>query len=144
VSNSIIVNSTRRIRLSWNEKTCHVQEVYLIFVAPTDALRPNSDANSKWNRETHFLGPERGDQKENQALIKSWLDLCVSHHDDECRDTHGTGREFKALIDETYFGVIDVADLQLKSLPTDDDGRPEPYVALSYVWARKITMGRDT
>jgi Heterokaryon incompatibility protein (HET) len=135
-SGSSFVNSTRRIRLSWNEKTDTAQEVYMVFVAPRDPLRPNSDATSKWERDTHFLGREFGDQKENQALIKSWLDLCVKEHSDACRDTHGTEEEFKKLIKETYFGVIDVADMQLKSLPIKK-GKPEPYVALSYVWGKK-------
>ncbi|KAM5341374.1 hypothetical protein ACJ41O_014405 [Fusarium nematophilum] len=136
-SQSVFVNCTRRIRLTWNEKTGNTQEVYVIYVAPRDILRPNSDATSRWERETRFLGRDFGDQKEKQALIKSWLDLCIHEHSDECRDTHGTRVEFRKLIEETYFGVIDVADMQLKSLPIGNDRHPEPYVALSYVWGRK-------
>ena len=136
MSGTNFVNSTRRVRLSWNETTGNAQEAYLVFVAPRDPLRPNSDATSRWERETHFLGREFGDQKEKQALIKSWLDLCVQEHSEECRDRHGTEMEFKELIKETYFGVIDVADMQLKALPIRK-GMPELYVALSYVWGRK-------
>ncbi|KEZ40215.1 hypothetical protein SAPIO_CDS9273 [Scedosporium apiospermum] len=131
------VNSTRRIRFTWNEKLGHTQEVYVIYVAPRDALRPNSDAISRWERETLFLGRDFGDQKEKQALIKSWLDLCIHDHRDECRHTHDSQDEFRKLIEETYFGIIDVADMQLKSLPISANGEPEPYVALSYVWGRK-------
>lgn len=134
---AFVVNSTRRIRLTWDEKTGNTQEVYVIYVAPRDALRPNSDATSRWERETRFLGRDFGDQKEKQALIKSWLDLCIHDHSDECRDTNDHRNEFRNLIEETYFGVIDVADMQLKSLPIDNNGKPEPYVALSYVWGRK-------
>jgi hypothetical protein len=129
-------NSTRRIRLSWSESNGNSQEVYLVFVAPKDPLRPNSDARSRWEQETHFLGREFGDQKEKQALIKSWLDMCTKDHGEVCIDRHGTEREFMELIKETYFGVIDVADMQLKALPIDDR-KPARYVALSYVWGRR-------
>ncbi|XHF98560.1 hypothetical protein AWENTII_002109 [Aspergillus wentii] len=108
----------------------------MVLVAPRDPLRPNSDASARWERETHFLGRGFGDRKEKQALIKSWIDLCLKDHGEVCCDNHGTHREFKKLIGETYFGVIDVADMQLKSLPVKD-GTPEPYIALSYVWGRK-------
>ncbi|KAI3317941.1 heterokaryon incompatibility protein-domain-containing protein [Xylariaceae sp. AK1471] len=100
-SQSSFVNSTRRIRLSWDDRTGHTQEVFLLFVAPREASRPNSDA-----------------------------------HHDECCFTHGTEDEFNGLIKETYFGVIDVADMQLKSLPLNSKGDPEPFVALSYVWGQ--------
>ena len=135
-SGNCYVNSTRRIRLSWCETTGNGQEVYLVFVAPRDPQRPNSDARATWKQEMYFLGREFGDQREKQALIKSWLDLCVNNHNEACLDTHGTGTEFIELIKETYFGVIDVADMQLKALPITK-GKPERYVALSYVWGRR-------
>ncbi|KAF9884823.1 hypothetical protein FE257_001239 [Aspergillus nanangensis] len=130
------INKTRRIRLNWNEKPGNQQEVYLMLVAPQDPLRPNSDASAKYQKNNHFLGRGFGDQKEKQALIKSWIDLCVEGHE-LCRDNHGTKEAFMDLIKETYFGVIDVADMQLKSLPMGANRTPEPYVALSYVWGRK-------
>ncbi|KAJ5632960.1 hypothetical protein N7490_009299 [Penicillium lividum] len=65
--------------------------------------------------------------------MKSWIDLCVKDHE-LCRDNHGSDRAFQDLIKQSYFGVIDVADMQLKSLPCKEGGLPEPYVALSYVW----------
>lgn len=84
----------------------------------------------------HFLGREFSDQKEKQALIKSWLDLCLKEHGLPCLDTHDTEGEFMELVKETYFGVIDVTDMQLKGLPIKE-GKPERYVALSYVWGRE-------
>jgi len=105
------LNSTRRVRLSWKETQGKDQEVYLVFVAPKDPLRPNSDTTSRWDKQTQFLGREFGDQKEKQALIKSWLDICINEHNEACLDTHGTEKEFKMLLKETYFGVIDVADM---------------------------------
>lgn len=135
------VNSTRRIRLSWsgvvqtNHDSNGTHEVYLVFVAPRDPSRPNSDAMIKSSHESHFLGRELGDQKENQALLRSWLDLCVEEHTESCVDTHTGEAKFIELISETYFGVIDVLDMQLKALPILK-GKPARYAALSYVWGR--------
>jgi hypothetical protein len=136
-SKSISKNKTRRIRLSWIETTGHTQHVFLLFVAPRNPSHPNSDVTSRYQRKIQFLGREFADQKKKQALIKSWIDLCLEQHTEDCRVTHGTADVFKALIKETYFGVIDVADMQLKSLPLNrETDRPEPFVALSYVWGK--------
>jgi hypothetical protein len=135
------VNSTRRIRLSWSESgesnsNNENHEAFLVFVAPRDPLRPNSDAMTKSMHESHFLGRELGDQKENQALLRSWLDMCVKEHTEACVDTHTGEEKFMELISETFFGVIDVLDMQLKALPVKK-GKPARYVALSYVWGRR-------
>ncbi|KAK3940471.1 hypothetical protein QBC46DRAFT_459005 [Diplogelasinospora grovesii] len=122
------VNSTRRIRMTWVESTENTQEVSLVFMAPLDPLRPHSDATSRWERETSFLGRELGDQTQKHALVKSWLDVCLKEHTDACLDTHNTEEDFRTLVKETYFGVIDVADMQLKSLPTD-----------CYVWGKEAS-----
>ncbi|GAA91388.1 heterokaryon incompatibility protein [Aspergillus luchuensis IFO 4308] len=131
------VNKTRRMKLSWGEISGSRREVYLMLVAPHDPLQPNSDASAKYRKGNHFLGRSLGDRKEKQALIKSWIDLCVKDHE-LCRDNHGSDGEFRNLIKQSYFGVVDVADMQLKSLPLKEDGSPEPYVALSYVWGQKV------
>jgi heterokaryon incompatibility protein (HET) len=112
------------------------QEIYLVCVAAKDAQRPKSEAMSRSEQKSHFLGREFGDQKEKQALIKSWLDLCSKEHDDTCRHKHGTEQAFRRLIRETYFGVIDVIDMQLKALPVKEDGEPQRYVSLSYIWGK--------
>ncbi|GAP90139.1 putative heterokaryon incompatibility protein [Rosellinia necatrix] len=135
------VKSTRRVHLSWTETTTNVQEVYLVFVAPPDSRRLNSDAMSKWERGTHFLDREITD-RENQALITSWLNLCLTEHRDACWECHGTEADFKALVEETYFGVVDVVDMQLQGLPIKD-GKPVPFIALSYVWGSRILDGVD-
>ncbi len=134
-------NSTRRIRLSWSEALQSYggnakHEVYLILVAPRDPLRPNSDAMIRSSHETHFLGRDPGDLKENQALLKSWLDMCVKEHTEACVETHSGDAKFMELISETFFGVIDVVDMQLKALPVKK-GKPACFVALSYVWGRQ-------
>ncbi|KAK0747230.1 heterokaryon incompatibility protein-domain-containing protein [Apiosordaria backusii] len=97
IGDNRIVNRTRRIRLSWREKSGKDQTVYLVFVAPTGARRLNSDA-------------------------------------------HGTRQEFRELVQGTYFGVIDVIDMQLKALPIVNN-EPEHYVALSYVRGNSTTVG---
>ena len=140
--NERLINRTRRIRLSWREKDGKEEHVYLVLVAPTSARRPNSDAYAAQATQTHFLGRGRVDSTEKQALIKSWIDLCVKKHDSNCQKKHGTRAEFKKLIEGTFFGVIDVTDMQLKALPVTD-GEPARYVALSYVWGKR-PMGEYT
>ncbi|PHH92157.1 hypothetical protein CDD83_8640 [Cordyceps sp. RAO-2017] len=131
------MRSTRRIRVTWHEDSGRTQEVHVVCVAPEDPTRPNSDASDHWTAEhTHFLGRDLGNGQEKHALIRGWLKMCQEEHGQACRDAHGTEREFKELIGETYFGVVDVADLQLKRLPLDRRGEPAPFVALSYVWGR--------
>ncbi|KAJ5093303.1 hypothetical protein N7456_009164 [Penicillium angulare] len=128
-------NKNRRIRLSWNDNSRYRQEVFLMLVAPHDPRRPNSDAAAKYYKGNHFLGRGFKDDKEKQALIKSWIDLCVHGHE-RCRDNHDTDKAFRNLMEQSYFGVVDVTDMQLKSLPTRKNGSREPYVALSYVWGK--------
>ncbi|KAM5356859.1 hypothetical protein ACJ41O_003505 [Fusarium nematophilum] len=125
----VTVNKTRRLRLSWGEEG-NVGQVYLVLTAPNSNPGSSSDIPSPW---AHFLGRELHDQTEKQALIKSWLDLCLKKHKKTCSGTHGTDEDHLKLVRETYFGVIDVVDMQLKGLPIIK-GRPAPYVALSYVW----------
>jgi hypothetical protein len=128
-----LVNRTRRIRLTWQERSGKEETVYLVFVAPTGARRLNSDAYATKATDTHFLGRGLFDTREKQALMKSWIDLCVEKHGPDCQNKHGRSSEFRKLVASTYFGVIDVVDMQLKPLPIVN-GRPERYVALSYVW----------
>jgi len=128
-----LINRTRRIRLTWKEKDGKEETVYLVFVAPTGARRLNSDAYASKATETHFLGRGLFDTREKQALMKSWIDLCVGKHGLGCQNKHGKSSEFRQLVKSTYFGVIDVIDMQLKPLPFVN-GQPERYVALSYVW----------
>ncbi|KAH7029839.1 heterokaryon incompatibility protein-domain-containing protein [Microdochium trichocladiopsis] len=129
------VNRTRRIRLSWRETSGKEESVYLVLVAPKGARGINSDAYAASAKESHFLGRGMVDNREKQALMKSWIDLCVEKHGPKCEDTHSTRRDFKRLIGSTYFGVIDVIDMQLRALPVVN-GEPERYVALSYVWGK--------
>ena len=108
---------TRRIHLVWDDE--RLKDSYLVFVAPERYLRPNSDARPAWGNEALFLGRTIDTEMGNQALIKSWLDLCRKTHQGPCRDdtTMESSSEFGDVISQSYFGVIDVLDMQLTSLP---------------------------
>ncbi|KAK3170841.1 hypothetical protein OEA41_002925 [Lepraria neglecta] len=108
---------TRRIYLVWDDEK--LKDSYLVFVAPERYLRPNSDARRVWGNEALFLGRTIDTEMGNQALIKSWLDLCRKTHRGPYRDDTTMERsvEFGDIISQSYFGVIDVLDMQLTSLP---------------------------
>jgi Heterokaryon incompatibility protein (HET) len=154
---------TRRIHLKWQSKTLQddaLMDSYLVFMAPERYSRFNSDAQHVWGDEALFLGRSTGRSCGNQALVKSWLDLCRDSHHGPCRDKGDWAEEFDSMIEESYFGVIDVIDLQLTTLPRDYDSdtaegrsdytsyssyssppsdtakRRAPYIALSYVWGK--------
>ncbi|KAI0882012.1 heterokaryon incompatibility protein-domain-containing protein [Annulohypoxylon maeteangense] len=127
-----VINRTRRLRLSWGSDA-HNGQVYLVLAASNHTSGTDSDPLFPLAKNTHSLGREFHDKTEKQALIKSWLDLCHKEHESTCTETHGTTEEHLKLVKETYFGVIDVVDMQLKALPIEND-IPARYVALSYVW----------
>ena len=146
---------TRRIHLVWDDEK--LKDSYLVFVAPERYLRPNSDARRVWGNEALFLGRTIDTEMGNQALIKSWLDLCRKTHRGPCRNdtTMECSVEFGDIISQSYFGVIDVLDMQLTSLPFEthtgysdmvvrdwsdlDEPGPGPQVRGSKPYIRKIT-----
>lgn len=98
-------------------------------------------------------------------MIKSWLDLCLKSHRGPCSETIECRDDFENMISQSYFGVIDVLDLRLTSLPHSANEeyktqppRPlsaarndykfeslasshpklsyAPFIALSYVWGK--------
>jgi hypothetical protein len=54
------------------------------------------------------------DPKEKPALMTGWIDLCARKHGKECQTKHGSKEEFKKLVKGTYFGVVDVVDMDLR------------------------------
>lgn len=120
-------NLTRRIHLQWD--TNKIQDSYLVYVTPSSYrhVRPNSDAHRSWGKEHLFLGRELEAMGKNQALINSWLESCDQQHGERCAIGHS--RRFVELIGKSYFGVIDVQDMRLTSLPLG-----AKFIALSYVW----------
>ncbi|KAF4893655.1 hypothetical protein CGCF415_v012547 [Colletotrichum fructicola] len=144
---------TRRMHIRWDHP--RLSDAYLVYVAPERFARTASDADRVWAKDSLFLGRKITEDIENQALIRSWLDLCQKSHRGPCRQNkeEGVGR-FVEMVSHSYFGVIDVQNMQLTQLPcksreTSRDGRErryawgtdmhEPYVALSYVWGTDET-----
>lgn len=125
------VNISRRLRFRWQTPDSSPEnEVYIILVASSDPSRP---ATPDWQRQYQSFGRD-DDPPERQELMKGWLDACCTHHDNSCTEVYGTEHEFSRLVEQTYFGVIDVKDMRLTRLPMTAAGIPEAFVALSYVW----------
>ncbi|KAJ9150280.1 HET-domain-containing protein [Pleurostoma richardsiae] len=139
-------NVSRRLRVSWSSDSTvsghpREQEFYLLFVPPRKSTRANSDINSLWETGTQFFGRDYSGRG-NQALMRSWINICETQHKDACAPIEGRSA-FLDLIRQTSFGVIDVADLQLTQLPIVD-GKPARYAALSYVWGPERTEDHRT
>lgn len=136
-----MVNRTRRLRLTWKDIDDISQHVYLVMVvAPEKGGYQSSEAYAMSTPDSHFLGRRSLKVKERLALIKSWIDICVGKHATECSRMRGMELGLLNLVNDTYLGVIDVVDMQLKSLPVDGRGVPKPYVALSYVWGNHAKL----
>ena len=118
-SRSRVRGRTRRIHLLWDSGL--LEDSYLVFVAPEKYMRPNSDAQFVWKDEALFLGREIHSEGGNKALVKSWLDLCLDSHHGPCKATSNDVNEFTSMISASYFGVIDVLDLCLTSLPFESE-----------------------
>jgi hypothetical protein len=115
---------TRRIHLRWYYKELEdlqlvhekrLKDLYLVFVAPERYLRLNADGPNVWERDALFLGRRIIADEYNYVKMKSWLDLCVHQHDSKCDNEKG--HEFREMIEQSYFGVVDVLDMCLKPLP---------------------------
>ncbi|KAK8018901.1 Heterokaryon incompatibility protein [Apiospora marii] len=139
---AVLAKSSRRIRLSWTETNGKTQNVYIVFVPPQSSARPETDSRPQPPGQISNPTQTFDTDTEVQALIKTWLGTCLSEHQGSCTETHHNAEQFKSLVDETYFGVIDVVDMQLKELPVKD-GKPGPYVALSYVWGQETRGESD-
>lgn len=105
---------TRRIRLSWTDPD--FQDAYIVLFT-----------DYHWEDSNVFLGRGVEERYANVLLLKSWIDMCCEHHGVICNS--GLSSSFHAMRSKPYFGVIDVYDMCLTSLPSD-----ARYVALSYTW----------
>jgi hypothetical protein len=135
-----VINRTRRIKVFWRSlaggtggggsTTSNSECIYLVLMAPRRAA-PNASAHNR------FLGRAWLTQEDKQGLMRSWIDTCARQHGKNCEEQHGSREDFIQLVEGTYFGVIDVRDMQLKPLPIVDR-EPARYVALSYVWGQQL------
>ncbi|KAK8045582.1 hypothetical protein PG993_005606 [Apiospora rasikravindrae] len=137
-------HSSWRLRLSWNEISGKVQDVYVALMPPQSSAPSSTYSSGQPTSQTKAKSqPSATDTSTDvQVLVETWVGTCLEQHRGSCDATHNSTEEFKSLVEETYFGVIDVVDMQLKELPIED-GRPNPYVALSYVWGQEIRGNSD-
>jgi Heterokaryon incompatibility protein (HET) len=126
-------NVSRRLLLSWTDRG-QPRDAYIVYVPPQNPNLPNSDATTEYHAHDNFFGRPISSNKGKQALIRSWIDKCDPKHSDTCKPHVEYTEAFRDLMNQNYFGVIDVIDMQLKKLPFNDDYEPEKFVALSYVW----------
>jgi hypothetical protein len=144
---------TRRIHLRWSKNL--LKDSYLVFVGSDERLTA-SDAERAWNSSLLFLGRTIGNRGHIQARMKSWIDLCLDKHRGPCFGKTQLGerwelttmevsklpRRLDDMLSHSYFGVIDVLDMQLTELPLRKDTEfdtvtVQTYAALSYVWGNK-------
>ena len=136
--------SSRRIRLSWSEASDNVQDVYIVLAPPQRLAQPPAEADPITEPASRMSAPVQKLDTETdvQSLIETWLGTCLDNHPSSCSSTHNNEEQFRSLMEETYFGVIDVTDMQLKTLPMRY-GKPDSYVALSYVWGQDTQGNSD-
>lgn len=131
-------------------------------MAPESFSTTASDADRVWKKSSLFLGRKVPEYVEDQALVKSWLDLCQKIYRGPCWNQNNLSpQDFHDMVSHSYFGVIDVLNMQLTQLPTkpnpNDDSHwrrhheqascspvYEQYVALSYVWGVDIAYATTT
>jgi hypothetical protein len=88
-----------------------------------------------------LLGRRNGSSGNMQAWTRSWLNLCRQQHCESCWAPSGKMiRKFTDSLRHSYFGVIEVYNMQLTELPMDPKTGPAPYAALSYVWGTTRTF----
>ncbi|KAF2270472.1 HET-domain-containing protein [Lojkania enalia] len=116
---------TRRIRLEWDRDA--FPESYLVLVAAEAKQLTDPSSQRLWESDAYFLGRYINSAAKNHALVKSWLEICDGSHQDLCKIDRGD--DFRSMRSKSYFGVVDVHQMCLTSLPTGSR-----YVALSYMW----------
>lgn len=131
---------TRRIHITWDDP--RLNDCYLMFVAREKYLTTASDAQRAWSSASLFLGRRIEGGGNIQARLRSWLDLCREKHKGPCvARSPKTRSKFSELLSHSYFGVVDVMNMQLTELPrARSSSKPPPYAALSYVWGLKRTF----
>lgn len=104
---------TRRIHLQWEDEL--FEDCCLALMAPQGPQLLHSDAHNIWRNDSHFLGRKTTTQGKI-TLLKSWLDECLRSHAVKCG--HNVTSGFADVMAESNFGVIDVVDMCLTSLPS--------------------------
>jgi hypothetical protein len=107
---------TRRLHITWSH--AKLKDSYLVFCTPQQASNiPFSDSRENFVDNVLFLGRQIDPWSEKKSLMRSWLDLCCKYHDGPCKGRPETTSDFGEMILGSFFGVIDVVDMRLTSLP---------------------------
>lgn len=128
---------TRRLRIRWNQERLKAYEAYLVLAAPSCYDESNLDYPRLLNEETQFLGRRIGPVVNKRNLIREFLRLCETHHDERCTGKLGIEHPFAETLKQSYFGVIDIHNQNLVPLPYRKDKDYlafQPYATVSYVW----------
>ncbi|KAJ3461258.1 hypothetical protein MRS44_009811 [Fusarium solani] len=128
---------TRRLRVCWSDIRLKHYEAYIMLVAPSKYDKSDVDYPGLLNDETQFLGRRIGSSHNKKNLIREFLRLCETCHDERCTGRLGIEDPFRETLNEPYFGVIDMENENLVPLRCDDYGDElvfEAYATVSYVW----------
>ncbi|KAK8187933.1 heterokaryon incompatibility protein-domain-containing protein [Phyllosticta capitalensis] len=105
---------TRRIRIHWEGAS--IPDAFAIFLAPPKSLSTDlatTNPNTAFN--DHFQARKIQRDASKIGLIQNWLNQCLHGHEDDCRQKFDKG--FSKIAKESHFGVIDVVEMRLVSLP---------------------------
>ncbi|KAF4449462.1 HET-domain-containing protein [Fusarium austroafricanum] len=130
-------NRTRRLRVCWSDSRLKSCEAYVMLAAPPKYDKSDVDYPGLLNDETQFLGRRIGSSHNKKNLVREFLRLCETCHDERCTAKLGIEDPFRDTLNEPYFGVIDIENESLVPLPYTDDGVElcfEAYATVSYVW----------
>ncbi|KAJ4248729.1 hypothetical protein NW762_012567 [Fusarium torreyae] len=140
-------NRTRRLRVCWSDTRLKSYEAYVMLAAPQKYDKSDVDYPGLLNDETQFLGRRIGSSHNKKNLVREFLRLCETCHDERCTAKLGIEDPFRDTLNEPYFGVIDMENESLVPLPYSDNGfelRFDAYATVSYVWGNGNSRQHST
>lgn len=120
--------ATRRILLHWEKPAASPSAGPLPFIDTYVVLM----ASQTRENPGLFLGRPSSTARIDAAAIRKWIELCGEHHGPDCALQPSDFSPWSS-----FFGVIDVEEMMLTSLP-----KGAKYVTLSYVWGRNQNVFR--
>ncbi|KAI0414054.1 heterokaryon incompatibility protein-domain-containing protein [Xylaria grammica] len=141
------INCTRRLRIGWDAEWSKQYEAHIILVAPENYDRSDVDYSSRVDDTSQFLGRRIGSNVGKKNLIREFLHLCEREHKN-CTGHLGIEDPFARILQESYFGVIDIENeslVPLKHQKTEDGSFTfARYAAVSYVWGASTSQRHST
>ncbi|KAK8223227.1 heterokaryon incompatibility protein-domain-containing protein [Phyllosticta capitalensis] len=108
---------TRKIRIHWDGVS--IPDAFAIFLAPPKSFSTDlatTNPNAAWT--DHFQARKIHQEASKIGLIQGWLNQCLHGHEDDCRQKFELrDKSFSKIAKESHFGVIDVVEMRLSSLP---------------------------